>query len=116
MKHILLRLMGFLRRISAEPEAVRRRWAKILFVGSLPVVALAWWLSLHYSLVDRTASDAARSAASTASAAATDVMRGIANLKTTISALRAALDQELRRDESAPESSATERFTLPIVD
>lgn len=116
MQRIIARARDFSRQLSNEPEAVRRRWARAFFWGSLPIVILAWWLSLHYSLVERTAFDTARSAASSGKVAAADVLRGFSHLKTAFVEIRNALNQEFEEEAAPSDTPATERFTLPIAE
>lgn len=122
MMRMLEKVFWYWERISNAPETVRRRWARVFFLASLPIVVLAWWLSLRYSLVERTTADTVRSAASGGKAAAADVVRGFEQLRETFRMIRSAAEELSREEFALPpssgesETSTPEQFSLPIVD
>jgi hypothetical protein len=117
MKRFFITIFEFFEQISNAPETVRRRWANILFLGSLPLVAFLWWLTLHYSLEERTAPQALKSALLATSDVSQDVRRGITNLQIVFESLRdvvrATLKEEALKQEQKPDSFK-EYFPLPI--
>lgn len=126
-----------LARLGGEPDAVRRRWALALIVGSLPIVLGLWWLTLQFSFAGATPATLSRAAAGRAAGVWTGISRGVSNVASSVRILRGeigsltdelagALTTESESEEPpapasapapAPEPEPEQRtFPLPIVE
>jgi len=101
-------------KINAAPENVRRRWAFILFLGTLPFIAGLFWLSFRASISQNRGNNFFEAIRVNSSDAYAKILRGFGNIRSSLEVLYEELSATPAPTSTDMNAGKT-RIHLPIA-